>query len=207
MCRFFNLGVIIHSFYLREGAWGSVAGTDIQAVSCRVRQVVNDTGSHHLWRRPVKLLCYTVHQLLCVTGKLRETQNTHFLMLFGVWQAWSSFIFIVRITTFAKVSSMCFGTTQGWVNGDRIVLLSDHTVTLEEIRLLAEVLETLLLCVKWFGSSVYHIDKGRDEDEDDGENSHQCAVGARLNNLLGHSLHGSGEELRDREIKANCTHL
>lgn len=38
-------------------------------------------------------------------------------------------------------------------------------------------------------SFTYHIHKGRDEDEDDAEYSNQGAVGARLNNLLGNSLH------------------
>lgn len=39
--------------------------------------------------------------------------------------------------------------------------------------------------VSLFGLAItYHINKGRDEDEDNGKHSNQGAVGARLDNLL-----------------------
>lgn len=42
-----------------------------------------------------------------------------------------------------------------------------------------------------------HINKGRDEDEDDGKYSNQGAVGARLDNLLRDSLHRTWKELHE----------
>lgn len=48
-------------------------------------------------------------------------------------------------------------------------------------------------------ASTYHINKGRDEDEDNGEYSDQCAVGARLDNLLWNSLHCSWKELQEKK--------
>lgn len=48
-------------------------------------------------------------------------------------------------------------------------------------------------------SHPYHVDEGSDENEDDGEDPHQGAVGARLNYLLRHSLHSSWKQLEQRE--------
>lgn len=43
-----------------------------------------------------------------------------------------------------------------------------------------------------------HVDKGRDENEDDAKYSDQGAVGARLDDLLWNRLHGSRKELQKR---------
>lgn len=43
-----------------------------------------------------------------------------------------------------------------------------------------------------------HVDKGRDENEDDAKYSDQGAVGARLDDLLRDRLHGSRKELQKR---------
>lgn len=48
---------------------------------------------------------------------------------------------------------------------------------------------------------TYHINKGRDEDEDDGKYSNQGAVGARLDNLLWDSLHRTWKELHEEKRK------
>lgn len=52
----------------------------------------------------------------------------------------------------------------------------------------------LCLCV----SITDHVDKGRDENEDDAKDSDQGAVGARLDDLLRNRLHGSRKELQKR---------
>lgn len=44
---------------------------------------------------------------------------------------------------------------------------------------------------------VYHVDEGRNEHEDQGEHPDQGAVCPRLDNLLGHSLHGCRKKLRE----------
>lgn len=43
--------------------------------------------------------------------------------------------------------------------------------------------------------SPYHVSKGGNEEEEDGEDAHQSAVCTRLDYFLGHSLQGSWEEL------------
>ena len=45
------------------------------------------------------------------------------------------------------------------------------------------------------GSYSYHVDEGGDEEEQDGEDSHQGAVHSGLDNLLGQRLQGSWENL------------
>lgn len=45
----------------------------------------------------------------------------------------------------------------------------------------------------------YHVSKGRDEEEEDGQDSHQCAICTRLDNFLGYSLQDSWEELIYRQ--------
>lgn len=47
--------------------------------------------------------------------------------------------------------------------------------------------------------SPYHISKRRDEEEEDGEDAHQCAVCTRLDYFLGYSLQGNWEELEYRQ--------
>lgn len=41
----------------------------------------------------------------------------------------------------------------------------------------------------------YHVSKGGNEEEEDGEDADQCAVCTRLDYFLGYSLQGSWEEL------------
>lgn len=43
--------------------------------------------------------------------------------------------------------------------------------------------------------SPYHVSKGGNEEEENGEDAHQCAVGTRLDYFLGYSLQGIWEEL------------
>lgn len=47
--------------------------------------------------------------------------------------------------------------------------------------------------------SPYHVSKGGNEEEEDGEDAHQCAVCTRLDYFLGYSLQDSWEELEYRE--------
>lgn len=48
-------------------------------------------------------------------------------------------------------------------------------------------------------SVAYHVSKGRDEEEEDGEDAHQCAVCSGLDYFLGKSLKGSWEALQHRK--------
>ena len=47
----------------------------------------------------------------------------------------------------------------------------------------------------------YHVDKGGDEEEQDGDDAHQGAVPSRLDNLLGQCLQGSWENLRKEQVR------
>lgn len=47
--------------------------------------------------------------------------------------------------------------------------------------------------------SPYHVSKGGNEEEEDGEDAHQCAVCTRLHYILGYCLQGSWEDLEQTE--------